>query len=82
LRAIKVTLAGYASYNSNIKSTIVPIAIELTEKGYKELQLSENHLETLKGGIVISFYPIFSKGNGASVCPNCKPEKEIWFSSS
>ena len=75
MKAIKVTLAGYGSFSSTVKSTILPIAVELTEKGYKELTLNKNHFNTLKRGIVFTFYPMFTRSNGAYICPNCKPEK-------
>ena len=31
----------------------------------------------MKEGLLISIIPLFTKGSGAIVCPNCKAEKEL-----
>jgi uncharacterized Zn finger protein (UPF0148 family) len=31
----------------------------------------------MKEGLIISIIPLFTKGSGALVCPNCKAEKTL-----
>jgi len=33
----------------------------------------------MKEGLVISIIPLFTRGSGATVCPNCKAEKTIFI---
>jgi hypothetical protein len=33
----------------------------------------------MKEGLVISIIPLFTRGSGAMVCPNCKAEKSIYI---
>ncbi len=39
LKAVRINFGGFATYSSSIKSAIVPIQLQLTEKGEKLLNL-------------------------------------------
>jgi hypothetical protein len=78
-KAIRMTIGGYARYSSSIKSTVVPIDFKITEKGEKTLKFTEENLNILKRGIVISVAALFTRGVGSSMCPNCQDEKEYFI---
>ena len=55
----------------------MPVELELTELGFKTIPLTEEQTQIMKEGLVISINALFTRGSGALVCPNCKPEKKL-----
>ena len=49
----------------------------MTELGFSTIPLNEDHTHLMKDGLSLSIIPLLTRGSGAVVCPNCKPEKKL-----
>lgn len=77
LAAIRESFAGFATYSSSIRSIVISIQLNMTEEGFKEIPLTSDQREIMTEGLIISIIPLFTRGSGAAVCPNCKAEKQL-----
>ena len=77
LKVVRETFGGVATYASTIQSQVVPIELQMTEVGFKNIPLTGDHTEIMKEGLVISIIPLLTRGMGALSCPNCKAQKSL-----